>query len=140
MARRTKAAIREDQEAEINMTPMLDMVFILLIFFIVTTSFVKSAGVTVNKPSAVTSAPVPNGNILIGVTAQGQVWMNKNKIPVSSVRPQVEKFKSQSPKSSVVIVTDRGAPTGTVIQVMDQARLAGVSHVSIAATPSSGAG
>ena len=120
-----------NDEAEIDMTPMLDVTFIMLIFFIVTTSFVKEAGVDVSRPGAETGLP-QKANIMIGVSATGQVWMSKRQITMDAVRPYVEAARSESPESSVIIVADRLAPAGTVIQVMDQARLAGVTNVAIA--------
>ena len=120
-----------DEEAQIDMTPMLDVTFIMLIFFIVTTSFVKEAGVDVARPGAETGAP-QKANIMIGVSQTGQVWMSKRQITMDAVRPYVESARSESPESSVIIVADRLAPAGTVIEVMDQARLAGVTNVAIA--------
>ena len=120
------------EEAQIDMTPMLDVTFIMLIFFIVTTSFVKESGVEVSRPTAQTTV-TQKGNIMIGVNVNGQVWMQKRQIGMDAVRPYVEAARAEAPESSVVIVADRGAPAGVVIQVMDQARLAGVSNIAIAA-------
>lgn len=120
-----------DEQAEIDMTPMLDVTFIMLIFFIVTTSFVKESGVEVSRPGAETGFP-QKGNIMIGVSPTGQVWMSKRMIAMDAVRPYVEAARGESPESSVVIVADRFAPAGIVIQVMDQARMAGVTNVAIA--------
>ena len=118
-------------EAEIDMTPMLDVTFIMLIFFIVTTSFVKESGAEVSRPGAETGFP-QKGNIMIGVSTTGQVWMSKRQIAMDAVRPYVEAARGETPESSVVIIADRYAPAGVVIQVMDQARLAGVSNIAIA--------
>jgi len=120
-----------DEQAEIDMTPMLDVTFIMLIFFIVTTSFVKESGAEVTRPKAMTSS-AQKGNIMIGVSATGQVWMSKRQITMDAVRPYVEAARGESPESSVVIVADRLAPAGTVIAVMDQARFAGVNNIAIA--------
>ena len=124
-----------DEQAEIDMTPMLDVTFIMLIFFIVTTSFVKEAGVEVTRPGAETGFP-QKGNIMIGISTTGQVWMSKRQIAMDAVRPYVEAARGESPESSVVIVADRFAPAGVVIQVMDQARMAGVNSIAIATTKS----
>ena len=118
-------------EAKIDMTPMLDVTFIMLIFFIVTTSFVKEAGVDVSRPGAETGF-AQKGNIMIGVSSTGQVWMSKRQIAMDAVRPYVEAARGESPESSVVIIADRFAPAGVVIQVMDQARMAGVNGIAIA--------
>ncbi len=119
--------------AEINMTPLIDMVFILLIFFIVTTSFVKETGVDVNRPSAKTAVKKEHANILISITPNDEVWMDKRKIDRRAVRANVERMHAENPEGSVIILADKEAKTGLLIEVMDQARLAGVANVSIAA-------
>lgn len=127
----------KNDEAEINITPMLDVVFIMLIFFIVTTSFIKETGIDVNRPSADTAEKKERGNILIAINANGDIWMNKRKIDIRSVRANVERAHAENPEGSVVITADKESKTDTLIQVMDQARLAGVQNVSIAATTDS---
>jgi len=119
--------------AEVNMTPLIDMVFILLIFFIVTTSFVKETGVDVSRPSAKTAVKKEHANILISITPNGEVWMDKRQIDRRAVRANVERMHAENPEGSVIILADKEAKTGLLIEVMDQARLAGVSNVSIAA-------
>jgi len=119
--------------AEVNMTPLIDMVFILLIFFIVTTSFVKETGVDVSRPSAKTSVKKEHANILISITPNGEVWMDKRQIDRRAVRANVERMHAENPEGSVIILADKEAKTGLLIEVMDQARLAGVANVSIAA-------
>lgn len=126
----------QTEEAQIDMTPMLDVTFILLIFFIVTTSFVKPTGVEelVNKPEAMTTQQLAQGNILIGVTADDEIWMNKRQLEPADVRTQVEQARAQTPKGTVVIVADRNASTAQVVKVMDAARLGGAENVWIATT------
>ena len=119
--------------AEINMTPLIDMVFILLIFFIVTTSFVKETGVDVSRPSAKTAVKKELANILISITPNGEVWMDKRQVDRRAVRANVERMHAENPEGSVIILADKEAKTGLLIEVMDQARLAGVANVSIAA-------
>src|SRR5690554_578363 len=119
--------------AEINMTPMIDMVFILLIFFIVNTSFVKETGVEVNRPSAKTAVEKERANILISIRANDEIWMDKRQIDRRAVRANVERMHAENPEGSVIILADEEAKTGLLIEVMDQARLAGVTNVSIAA-------
>jgi biopolymer transport protein ExbD len=119
--------------AEINMTPLIDMVFILLIFFIVTTSFVKETGVDVNRPTAKTAVKKERANILVSIRANGEIWMDKRQIDRRAVRANVERMHAENPEGSVIILADEEAKTGLLIEVMDQARLAGVSNVSIAA-------
>ena len=119
--------------AEINMTPLIDMVFILLIFFIVTTSFVKETGVEVNRPSAKTAVKKELANIMIAITANGEIKMESRTIDHRAVRANVERMHAENPEGSVIILADKEAKTGLLIEVMDQARLAGVANVSIAA-------
>jgi biopolymer transport protein ExbD len=119
--------------AEINMTPLIDMVFILLIFFIVTTSFVKETGVDVSRPSAKTAVKKELANIMISITPNDEVWMDKRQIDRRAVRANVERMHAENPEGSVIILADKEAKTGLLIEVMDQARLAGVANVSIAA-------
>ena len=118
---------------EINMTPLIDMVFILLIFFIVTTSFVKETGVQVSRPTAKTAVKKEHANILIAIKPNGDIWMDKRQIDRRAVRANVERMHAENPEGSVIIVADKDAKTGLLIEVMDQARLAGVANVSIAA-------
>ena len=119
--------------AEVNMTPLIDMVFILLIFFIVTTSFVKETGVDVSRPSAKTAVKKEHANILIAIKPNGEVWMDKRQVDRRAVRANVERMHAENPEGSVIILADKEAKTGLLIEVMDQARLAGVANVSIAA-------
>jgi len=121
------------EETEINITPMLDIVFIMLIFFIVTTSFIKETGIDPDRPEAMTAIKQERGNILIGISVVGDIWMNKRKIEMAQVRQLVEQAKAESPEASVVIVTDKKAATGVLIDLMDQIRLGGVQNVSVAA-------
>jgi biopolymer transport protein ExbD len=120
-------------DAELDMTPMLDVVFIMLIFFIVTTSFVKEAGVSVNSPTAQTSESQTQANIFIAITADGEVWIDKRKVDVLTVRSIVSRLHAQNPEGSVVIQADKKASAEQLMKVMDQARLAGISNIAIAA-------
>ncbi len=123
-----------EDEAEINITPMLDVVFIMLIFFIVTTSFVKETGVTVSRPSAETAQKVKKGNILIAIKDTGKIWINKREVDIRAVRAVVEKMRAENPEGSAVIIADRGSRTGDLVTVMDQIKAAKVDKISIAAT------
>ena len=120
-------------EPEINITPMLDIVFIMLIFFIVTTSFTKETGASIIKPQAEQAVALQNGTILIGVRPNDDIWMAKRQIELREVRQMVERAKAENPEGSVVIIADKGSKIGVVSQVMDQVRLAGVEGVSISA-------
>ena len=121
------------EEAEINITPMLDIVFIMLIFFIVTTSFTKETGAVIEKPSAEQAEALRNGTILIAIKPNDDIWMSKRSIELREVRQMVERARAENPEGSVVIVADRGSRIGTVTQVMDQVRMAGVEGVAISA-------
>lgn len=114
-----------NDEPEIDITPMLDIVFIMLIFFIVTTSFIKETGVQVDKPVAETAENKPQGNILIAIRHNDEIWMNKREVEVREVRTGVENALAENPEGSVVIVADKGARTDMLVKVMDQVKLAG---------------
>lgn len=126
---------RADAESsEIDMTPMLDIVFILLIFFIVTTSFVKESGIEINRPTAATSEKNAKGNILVAISNTDEIWIDNRNIDIRSVRANIQRLKAKLPLSSVIIQSDKNAYTGTLVKVMDQIRLAGVESISIAAS------
>ena len=114
---------------------MLDIVFIMLIFFIVTTSFIKDPGLEVNRPEAETAISKQLGNILIAISDTGQIWMDKKRVELPGVRGEVERARLESPESSVIVIADKDAPTGAVIDVMDQIRMAGVKSMAVAAQP-----
>ncbi len=125
-------------EVNINMGPLVDMVFLLLIFFVVTTSFVKETGIDVHRSTAATAEMKERGNIMLGISADGQVYMEGKRIDVRSVRALVERALAEDPESGVVIVADKDSNTGTVVQAMDQCRLAGAINVSLAAKRETG--
>jgi biopolymer transport protein ExbD len=122
-----------DEGAEINITPMLDIVFIMLIFFIVTTSFVKEAGIDVNRPSADTAQRKERGNILVAISPAGDIFIDKRKVELRSVRANIERLHAENPEGSVVVLSDKEAKTGILVDVMDQIRMAGIENISIAA-------
>lgn len=123
----------EEEEATIDMTPMLDVVFIMLIFFIVTASFVKESGIDVNRPEAATAVKKDRANILVAISDKGEIWINKRRVDVRAVQANIERLKAENPQGSVVIQADKKATTETLIKVMDASRAAGVFDVSIAA-------
>lgn len=122
-----------EEESEINMTPMLDIVFIMLIFFVVTASFLKETGVDVSRPQASTAVRKEHGNILVGITASDEVWIDRRRVDIRAVRANIERLRAENPEGAVVIQADKAAKTGLLVQVIDQARMAGVADVSIAA-------
>jgi biopolymer transport protein ExbD len=124
---------RRTTESEVNLTPMLDVVFIMLIFFIVTASFVKEAGIDISRPSAGTAERKERGNIMIAITANDQVWMDRRQVNPRALRANIERLHAENPQGSVVIQADKDSKNGLLVQVMDAARAAGVGNVSLAA-------
>ena len=133
MQNRMSNILGEEESEEINMTPMLDVVFIMLIFFIVTASFVRESGIDVNRPDAATAVSKDRANILIAITDKGHVWINKRRVDIRAVTPNIEGLKAEFPQATVVIQADKKATTEVLIKVMDASRAAGVFDVSIAA-------
>ncbi len=133
MARRHRRI--ETDEGEINITPMMDVVFILLIFFIVTASFVKESGIDVTKPNAQTAEQKERANILIAIDKNNQVWINRRVVDIRSVTANVHRLLAENPQSSVVIQADEKSFNGTFVRVMDGTKLAGVDNIAIAARP-----
>ncbi len=128
-----QALIDEEEESQIDLTPMLDVVFIMLIFFIVTSTFVKESGVDVSRPNADTAVVTESNSIQIGITSANQIFMDKRLIDKRAVRANVERGIAENPGAAVIIVADSDSKTETLIEVMDQARLAGAENVSVAA-------
>ncbi|MCH7601003.1 MAG: biopolymer transporter ExbD [Myxococcales bacterium] len=129
--RRRRARAKTD--SEVNLTPMLDVVFIMLIFFIVTASFVKESGIDITRPSASTAVRKERGNILIAITANDQIWMNRRQIDPRALRANIERMHAENPQGAVIIQADVAAKTGLLVKVLDAARAAGVKSVSLAA-------
>ncbi|MEQ3693778.1 MAG: biopolymer transporter ExbD [Alcanivorax sp.] len=121
-----------EADGEIDITPMLDVVFIMLIFFIVTASFVKESGIEVNRPDASTAQSKPRANILIAINANDEIWINKRQVEESQVRANIERMHAENPQGTVVIQADEEARTKKLVAVMDAARQAGVYDVSLA--------
>jgi biopolymer transport protein ExbD len=133
--RRRRHSEEMSAEADINITPLLDIVFIMLIFFVVTTSFVREAGIEVNRPTAQTAERKEHASILIAIAPNGEIWIDQRAVDIRSVRAAIERLRAENPEGTVVIQGDREAQIGLLVQVMDQVRKAGVSNVSIAAIP-----
>lgn len=130
---RRRAQKSDEEESEINITPMLDVVFILLIFFIVTASFVKEAGIDINRPSAMTAVKKERASILVAITEDGQIWIDKRPVDPRAVRANLERLHAENPQGGVVIQADKNSRNGLLVQVMDAAKLADIENVSIAA-------
>ncbi len=129
MARRR----RELDQSEVNLTPMLDVVFIMLIFFIVTASFVKEAGIEVTRPPAATAVRQERGNIIVAITADNQIWIDRRAVNEKSLRANIERLHAENPQGAVVIQADEKSENGLLVRVMDAARQAGITNVSMAA-------
>jgi len=125
---------RNKSEAELDMTPMLDVVFIMLIFFIVTTSFVKESGIEVNTPEAQTTSKQDDSNIFVAIDATGNVWIDRKIVDIRSVRAVVARLYAENSSSAVIIQSDEEATTRKLVTVMDQIRLAGIEKIAIAAS------
>jgi biopolymer transport protein ExbD len=125
--------LQAEEESQIDLTPMLDVVFIMLIFFIVTSTFVKESGVDVSRPNADTAVVTESNSIQIGITAANQIFMDKRQVDKRAVRANVERALAENPGAAVIIVADADSKTETLIDVMDQSRLAGAENVSVAA-------
>ncbi|MCS4307347.1 biopolymer transport protein ExbD [Rheinheimera pacifica] len=121
--------IREAETAEIDITPMMDIVFIMLIFFIVTTSFVKEAGIDVNKPEAAQAVSKPTATIFIAIRANGEIWMDKRTVDVERVSANIERLRAESPTDTIIVQADKEAKHGIVMEVMDQIKAADPSLV-----------
>jgi biopolymer transport protein ExbD len=135
---RSKSHSEESEDTGIDLAPMLDFVLNLLIFFIITTSFVKEAGISVTKPEALTAEHKENGNILIAIRPNGDIWMDKRQVAITEVRTLIERLHIERPDDTVVLIADQESETGVLTKVMDQVKLGGVADVSIATAPSAG--
>jgi biopolymer transport protein ExbD len=128
----------ESGETGIDLAPMLDFVLNLLIFFIITTSFVKEAGIEVTRAEAETAAHRDKGNILIAIRPNGDIWMDRQQVDLRDVRSMVERLHVERPDDTVIIVADKAAKTGVLAQVMDAVRAGGIEEAAIAAAGGTG--
>jgi biopolymer transport protein ExbD len=127
------ASQTEEEEGTIDITPMLDVVFIMLIFFIVTATFIKEAGIDVDKPAAATAVVQEKASILIAIDANDQIWINRRQVDIRSVRSIIERLHAENPKGTVVIQADKESKNDALVQVMDASRRAGVYDIALAA-------
>ena len=131
---RRRRSGRLDDEAEVDLTPMLDVVFIMLIFFIVTASFVKEVGLDLNRPEGgSTKTLADNENIFIQITNDGLIFVDRRVTDIRAVRANIERLHAERPNGAVVIAAGDASFNGLLVEVMDQARLAGVPNISLAA-------
>ena len=119
--------------ANVNLTPLIDMVFILLIFFLVTASFTKESGIDVNRPTAQSAVRQERGNLIIAIDKNGEIWIDNEHVDIRTIRTHIEQLHAQNPEGTVIILADKDTRTGATVEVLDQVRLAGVTNVSIAA-------
>lgn len=122
---------QKEEEAEINMTPMLDIVFIMLIFFIVTATFIKEAGIVVDKPEAVTAEKQDRASILIAITDNDEIWINRQKVDLKSLRTNIEKLHAENPQGTVVVQADVRSKAGLLIAVTEAVNASGVPSVAV---------
>jgi biopolymer transport protein ExbD len=118
----------------LDMAPLIDMVFILLIFFLVNTSFVKETGIEVSRPTASTATVENKTSVLIAIDPDNRIFMEQREIDLRAVRANVERALAENPEAAVIVVADKASSTGTAIQVMDGCRMAGATNVSLAAS------
>ncbi len=131
--RNSKGAFGHEEESEeINLTPMLDVVFIMLIFFIVTATFIKEAGIQVERPDTVTADPQEDASILIAISANDEIWIDKQERDVRDVRGVIERLHGENPKGSIVIQADEKSTNEMLVVVLEAAKGAGVQNVAIA--------
>jgi biopolymer transport protein ExbD len=128
----------ESEDTGIDLAPMLDFVLNLLIFFIITTSFIKEAGINVTRPQALTAEHKDSGNILIAIRPNGEIWMDKRHVDLREVRAEIERLHVERPDDTVVVIADKESQSQVLTQVMDQVKLGGVNEVSIATAPGHG--
>ena len=128
MARRSRAT---DDGSAVDVTPLLDIVFIMLIFFIVTSTFVKEPGVEVERPEAVTATDRKFASILVAISADNKIWVNKDEIQLDEVRFAVEQLRRENPKGTAVVQADRGSESRYLVEVLKQIQAAGVADVAV---------
>lgn len=128
-----EVARKKRKEATIDVSPMMDMVFILLIFFVVTSTFTRETGVEVTKPQAQSASQLEKENILIAITREGSIHVNERQVDIAGLKDVLADVLAKNPDREAVLIADKAAMTGSLVQVIDACTLAGVKKVSIAA-------
>lgn len=123
----------EYQPIHLNVIPLIDVMFFLVLFFVATSSFIRETGVDVNRPAAKSAQMQEKGNIIVSVTKNGEIWIDRRKVDIRALRANVERMYAENPGSAVIIAADEEAQTGLLVAALDEARLAGVESVAIAA-------
>ena len=130
--RRKQGFGADEEDNEINLTPMLDVVFIMLIFFIVTASFIKEAGIDVNRPQALTAEKMEDASILIAISENDEIWIDRKEREPRAVRGIIERLHSENPKGAIVIQADEDSTNEILVIILEAAKAAGVKNVAIA--------
>lgn len=129
MLKRPSRVTRAEESDEINITPLLDIVFIMLIFFIVTATFIKEPGVSIERPTTVTAEDQRLVSILVAITSDNEIWINREAVPIEGVRSAVERLRRENPRGSAVIQADSNSHSRHMIEVLQQIRAAGVREI-----------
>jgi biopolymer transport protein ExbD len=129
------AGQQDEEDSAIDLTPMLDVVFIMLIFFIVTASFIKEAGIDISRPQAETTEKQDRASIFIALSPSGEIWIDRRKVAPAQLKPTIEKLKAENPQGSVVIQADRESRSQQLMETLDAVRDAGITEVAISAEP-----
>jgi biopolymer transport protein ExbD len=127
-----RASGRGRRTPSVQMAPLIDMIFILLIFFLVTTSFVRETGIEVTRPTSVTASPQERSSLLVGISASGTVHFEGSTVELVSLRSLLRPRLEKRPDRVVVLLVDRDAPSGRLVEVIDECKLAGAERVAIA--------
>ena len=130
--RKKTQLLQEEEESEINLTPMLDVVFIMLIFFIVTASFIKEAGIQVSRPDAFTADKQENAAILVAISPNDEIWIDRREVEPKNLRTHIERLHAENPKGALVIQADEESTNEVLVVVMEAAKQVGVANVAIA--------
>lgn len=130
---RTRRHFDHEDSTGIDLAPMLDFVLNLLIFFIITTSFVREPGISVNREEAETASARESGNILIALRANDEIWMDRRQVDLREVRPLIERLHVERPEDTVIVIADKQAKSGLLAQVMDEVALGGIDQIAIGA-------
>ena len=131
MARRNISSQSSGSDEDVNVTPLLDIVFIMLIFFIVTSTFVKEPGIDVNRPEATTAKERKLASIIVAISADDEIWINKEKVDLEEVKPIVEQLKRENPKGTAVVQADAASKTRLLVEVVNQIRASGIEDVAV---------
>ena len=126
---------QQEEDSAIDLTPMLDVVFIMLIFFIGTASFIKEAGIDISRPQAETTEKQDRASIFIALSPSGEIWIDRRKVAPAQLKPTIEKLKAENPQGSVVIQADRESRSQQLMETLDAVRDAGITEVAISAEP-----